>query len=52
MSYDFSNAEKNAAVQELVLKKDETKDGKSIQLKFVKFQNVNSLTVCSHLFCD
>eukprot|EP01114_Cavostelium_apophysatum_P005472 TRINITY_DN1649_c2_g1_i1.p2 TRINITY_DN1649_c2_g1~~TRINITY_DN1649_c2_g1_i1.p2 ORF type:complete len:184 (-),score=46.26 TRINITY_DN1649_c2_g1_i1:620-1171(-) len=45
-SFDFDNAESMPAVQDVILKKDDTKgDGKEIQLKYVKFQNVTSLII-------
>jgi len=46
-SFDFGNAEKNTPVQELQITKDLTKEksGKSIPLRFVKFQNVTCLTI-------
>lgn len=45
-SMDFDKAESSEPVQELVLSSDDLKDDtKSVQLKYVKFQNVNSLTI-------
>jgi len=45
LNWDFSDAESSPAVQELNLSKEDTKNGKQIALKYVKFQNVNSLTI-------
>jgi len=42
---DFDSAERGAAVQELTLTKDHNAEGALIPLKYVKFQNVVSLTV-------
>ena len=46
-SFDFSNAESLEAVQDITLTKEDVKQGagKQIPLRFVKFQNVNSLIV-------
>lgn len=46
MSLDFQKAESSEPVQLLELKPDDlTEDSKPVQLKYVKFQNVNSLTI-------
>jgi hypothetical protein len=47
VSFDFSNAENTPPVQELVLTAEDVKQGagKLIPLRYVKFQNVNSITV-------
>lgn len=42
---DFDGAERGSCVQELELTKDDVTDGSIIPLKYVKFQNVVSLTV-------
>jgi len=42
---DFESIESVAATQEIVLKKDDLIAGSIVSLKFVKFQNVNSLTI-------
>ena len=51
-SQDFDSIESCAVAQELALTKEDIMSEKPIELKFVKFQNVNSLTVSSnfHLF--
>jgi hypothetical protein len=50
---DFSEAEEDTATQEIVITPEQLKsDTPPLQLRFVKFQNVTSLTVScwSHLF--
>ncbi|KAL5272692.1 hypothetical protein ACHWQZ_G000771 [Mnemiopsis leidyi] len=42
---DFDSAERGVAVQELTLTKDDNAEGALIPLKYVKFQNVVSLTL-------
>lgn len=44
-SIDFDSAEGMAAVQELSLTEDDMKDGGIINLRYVKFQNVLSVTM-------
>lgn len=46
MTLDFDKAESSEPVQQIELKSDDlTEDAKPIQLKYVKFQTVNSLTI-------
>lgn len=45
-SVDFDKAESAEPIQQIELKADDlTEDAKPVQLKYVKFQNVNSLTI-------
>lgn len=46
MTLDFEKAESSEPVQQVELKSDDlTSDAKPVELKYVKFQNVNSLTI-------
>lgn len=46
MTLDFDKAESSEPVQQVDLKADDlTSDAKPVELKYVKFQNVNSLTI-------
>lgn len=42
---DFDSAEKNQSVQDLELKPEDLKDNTLIKLKYVKFQNVQNITL-------